>query len=291
MSEIRYVETYWSGVVQRLQSEVQFMNRLVPHRGEQGRANELTLHTLLASLLPQSVAVGSGIVIDSAGSASGQCDAILYDASRQPRFMAQTTQMLFPLETVLAVIEVKTTLDDAELEKVAASQRKLRSLQTLADAPPPPFYLLAYGAGLLPQSLMDKFKAIPVEERPEFSCILATATIGERLDDGSFRAGVAALHRSDESGNRMSNHWEEPPPYVMGDPRSGIFVRAGMTYPVTRLAGKAGSARVVCEPGRALLLFAQRILKDLERRGAIEKSYFANYLTPLAHEQLSLDPQ
>ena len=99
------------------------MNRLVPHHGEQGRANELTLSRLLESLLPSNVSVGSGIIFDSAGRASGQTDLILYDASSQPRFLAQTTQFLFPVETVLAAIEVKTTLDDEELGKVTVNEQ------------------------------------------------------------------------------------------------------------------------------------------------------------------------
>ena len=66
-SQTNYVETYWSGIVQHLQAELHVMNRHVPHRGEQGRANELSLFRLLKSLLPSNVSLGSGIIFDSQG--------------------------------------------------------------------------------------------------------------------------------------------------------------------------------------------------------------------------------
>lgn len=288
--QTNYVETYWSGVVQRLQAEVQVMNRLVPHRGEQGRANELTLFRLLESLLPMGVAVGSGVVFDSSGQASGQCDIILYNAASQPRFLAQTTQFLFPVETVLAVIEVKTTLDEEEIELVVESKKKVDALVASNDSESPPFYLMAYGAGLLPQTLVDKLAKVPIEFRPDYMCALSTATLAGRskTNPSSYWAGVAALHALDDAGQRVPGAWEEPPSAVPGDPLSNIFARSGTTYPITRLSGRDRRKRVIAEPGRALLLFSERILSDLHDRGVVSEPFLSAYLKGSAHELFHL---
>lgn len=265
-SQPNYVESYWSGVVQRLQAEVQVMNRLVPHHGEQGRANELTLSRLLESLLPSNVSVGSGIIFDSAGRASGQTDLILYDASSQPRFLAQTTQFLFPVETVLAAIEVKTTLDDEELGKVATSKGRLRDLRSKDGRPPPPYYLMAYSAGLLPETMISKIRGLQLVDRPDYLCVLSTALLaGHTPADGQYFAGLAALHTLNERGDRLSGNWQEPGRDEQGRPQR-FYIRGGMTYGVTALS-QGNRKRLVSEPGRALLLFCERILSDLHERG------------------------
>lgn len=61
------VETYWSGVSRRLQEEVDTFNRLIGHAGEQGRENEQSLVSLMERLLPRSLGVGTGVVIDADG--------------------------------------------------------------------------------------------------------------------------------------------------------------------------------------------------------------------------------
>jgi hypothetical protein len=265
------------------------MNRLVPHRGEQGRANELTLFRLLESLLPSNVSVGTGIIFDSQGRASGQTDLILYDASKQPKFLAQTTQFLYPVETVLAAIEVKTTLDEEELGKAAGSKNLLRELRSTDGSPTPPFYLMAYAAGLLPETMIGKVSALEPADRPDFMCVLSTALVAGNLvtaraagGTAGYFAGLAALHAIDAAGDRLSRTWQEPVRDDRDVPQP-TYTRAGLTYAVTALS-QSNRQRLVCEPGRALLLFCERLLSDLHDRGVAAQPFINAYLTGMAHE-------
>ena len=42
-----FLNTYYYGVTQRLQLEIDFLNRLIPHTVERGTANENALRNLL----------------------------------------------------------------------------------------------------------------------------------------------------------------------------------------------------------------------------------------------------
>jgi len=106
---------------------------------------------------------------------------ILYDAASQPKFLAQTTQFLYPVETVLAAIEVKTTLDEEELDKTKRSKVKLRALEPIGGSTTPPFYLMAYGAGSLPETMISKVAQLAVAERPDYLCVLSSALLAGNL--------------------------------------------------------------------------------------------------------------
>ncbi|MGW4208342.1 DUF6602 domain-containing protein [Lentzea sp. NPDC004789] len=283
-----YVETYWSGVVQRLQAEVDVLNRLVPHRGEQGRANELTLARLVESLLPADVGVGTGIVIDSTNKASKQIDIIIYDRASQPQILGQTTQLLFPVETVFMAIEVKTTLSEEELQTCSASKKALDSLKSTTEGSKPGYFLMGYAASLLPQALMDKVSKIPEEMRPDLLCVLNPGLIAGKgltagdpgAGTGAYTAGLTPLHKLDGDGARRAMEWSELEEHEKGSKK---VVRNGFTYPVTALS-QSDRSRYICEPGRALLLFCEQLLAFLSERSSVSKPFLQNYLTGTARD-------
>src|SRR5689334_7168010 len=100
------LEAYWTGVLQRLRAEVDIFSRLVNHMGERGRMNELALAALLEGFVPDRTGVGTGLLIDSLDYQGPQTDVILFDQANQPAVMAQSTQVLFPVEVVQATIAV-----------------------------------------------------------------------------------------------------------------------------------------------------------------------------------------
>ena len=61
------------------------MAGLIRHQEEKGRANENSVQVLLAKVLPPSVRVASGEIIDSDGSASAQMDTLVLSNTSQPR--------------------------------------------------------------------------------------------------------------------------------------------------------------------------------------------------------------
>ena len=100
------------------------------HAGEYGVYRERAVQELLRLYIPGELEIGTGFVITSKGSVSTQCDLIVYDASKTPRIVTDSHQAFFPVESVLAVGEVKSDIDSANelnehLEKLAAI-KKLR---------------------------------------------------------------------------------------------------------------------------------------------------------------------
>jgi hypothetical protein len=126
---VSIVEEYWAGVLARLQAEVEVFARLVQHRGEQGRESEVALARLLGSFVPQRFGIGTGLIIDTEDRYSRQMDLVVFEQSDEPAVLAQTTQLLYPIEAVLACIEVKTTIRKEALDDCATKKASITALK------------------------------------------------------------------------------------------------------------------------------------------------------------------
>ena len=95
-----------------------------------GSAKEHPARKQLERLLPHSAAVGSGLVIDSYGRTSKQQDIIIYDRQCCPVFSVNDTPeaTFYPSEGVIAVGEVKSTMNTKEL---LDSVKKIQSVKSL----------------------------------------------------------------------------------------------------------------------------------------------------------------
>ncbi len=272
------VEEYWAGAVQRLQVEVDVFNRLIGHAGEQGRENELALSRVLQNLIPRRLGVGSGIIIDSKNNRSKQTDIIIYDSADQPTLLAQTSQVIFPVETVYAAVEVKTTLTPEELRDCGAKRDKLLELSPTDDRYPT-FVVLAYAASMSPGAAARNILAL-AEGKPDLLCILDPGIVsGAAVVGETYRIGLTPLHERDEQGERIAGTWVRP----MEDKPVRLH-RFGFSYPLTLLKGD----RITGEPGRALLLFLDALLRILAQQRAIPSPALTDYLTPVAREIIDL---
>ncbi|MBY0497788.1 MAG: hypothetical protein K2Y23_26565 [Cyanobacteria bacterium] len=65
--------------------------------------------------LPKRFLAGSGFVIDSANGLSRQQDVVVYDAISSPIYRSAPKTQIIPMDAVVSVIEVKSTLTKAEL--------------------------------------------------------------------------------------------------------------------------------------------------------------------------------
>src|SRR6266478_341587 len=97
----------------RIQSAVAASRAIdsIAHEGLKGRIREIFVNDLIAPLLPSFVGLGTGKIIDSEGGQSGECDVIVYDRDLMPPLLLGQREALFPIESVLFSIEVKTTLN------------------------------------------------------------------------------------------------------------------------------------------------------------------------------------
>ena len=80
------------------------------HQGEQGLFRELFVRRLLESLLPAQFGIGSGIVIDRWERQSPRADLIIYDRRLMPPILQSDGHGIYVVDSVLRVIEVKSTL-------------------------------------------------------------------------------------------------------------------------------------------------------------------------------------
>lgn len=106
------LKLYYQGVTQRVQIEIDYLNKLIGHRGETGTVNENLLINLLLKFLPKRYSIGSGIIIDKDGNRSKQIDIIVYDSHFHPELFSQgVVASLYPVDVIYMVIEVKTTVN------------------------------------------------------------------------------------------------------------------------------------------------------------------------------------
>ena len=115
-------------LAQRLQNEFENTSSELHHPGVKGSIREDILKEVLRDIIPSRYEFGSGIVVDALDSQSKQQDFILYDAFTSPSFLKRQTEVIIPVESVYATIEVKSTLDKRTLEQSVQNVRSVKSL-------------------------------------------------------------------------------------------------------------------------------------------------------------------
>lgn len=123
----------------QLRAEFQAIKGTNPLPGERGGEAEDIVRRFLNDHLPKRFAADTGLVVDDEGGVSLQCDVIVYDASNSPVYRRGPRVLILPSDNVAAVLEVKSTLNKAELEdaakKIASVKRLKRSPVTNVDQP------------------------------------------------------------------------------------------------------------------------------------------------------------
>lgn len=132
---------YIHHLAKRLVSEFEFSAE-AGTPGLIGAAKEHPARVHLASILPDGVGVGSGIVVDSYGGASKQQDIVIYER-RCPIFSQNDTAeaTFYPVEGVIATGEVKSTLTKSELRDSFGKCHSVKKLRRYAVATQDPLNL------------------------------------------------------------------------------------------------------------------------------------------------------
>lgn len=96
-----------------------------------GSAREHSVRTKLEHILPAGIGVGSGCVIDSYGETSRQIDIVLYEKHICPVYSINDTPetTYYPCEGVVAVGEIKSSLDSSELEDIFVKIESVKQLR------------------------------------------------------------------------------------------------------------------------------------------------------------------
>lgn len=103
--------------------------RDLEHAGLRGRAREVFAKDLFAPFLSPDIGICTGLAVDSEGKASRQIDVIVYDRTLIPTLLFTGEEGVVPIESVLATVEVKSTLTRHELRGAVENARSVKNLQ------------------------------------------------------------------------------------------------------------------------------------------------------------------
>jgi hypothetical protein len=107
------VKAWFENLERRLTEEAKHAG-LLGHPTLTGNAREFFVRQVLSTFLPGSLRIGTGRVIGAESGASRQVDVIVFD-TRFPALNAGDGTSLYPVEGVIAAIEVKSALDSDSL--------------------------------------------------------------------------------------------------------------------------------------------------------------------------------
>jgi hypothetical protein len=132
----------------------------VEHRGVKGVLRESLIESFLEPLLMPPYRAGTGVVIDCKGKQSGQCDIIIWDDSIfRPLYSARGAGIYF-IESVVAVMEVKSTLKKSSFKQAIQRARELKDMFILRPwTPEHPNETWINEPGIAPLNLLFGFRS------------------------------------------------------------------------------------------------------------------------------------
>lgn len=101
----------------------------IQHNLEDGKYREYLVKKILSKIVPSKYEITNGFVIDSQNNKSDEMDIIIYDKSYVPPFFDETYTVV-PIESVIAVIQVKTTLNWGQLEAAIDNLNSIDKLKS-----------------------------------------------------------------------------------------------------------------------------------------------------------------
>lgn len=99
------------------------------HRGIRGDERAAGLARFLTDRIPSRFAIAKGEAIDYKDNRTGQLDLLIYDTHTSSPVARGEENLLIPAESLYAVIEVKTTLTQDELDMCYTHASKIRNLK------------------------------------------------------------------------------------------------------------------------------------------------------------------
>lgn len=121
---------YFDHVTRQLHSKIaQAKVYITKHNPTTGALAEAVLREFLQEHLPGAVSVEQGFIITPEGGLSKQCDILIYDSHRYAPFYRAGDVVVVPAEAVIALIEVKTSIDKARFHEVITYFQSFKSLE------------------------------------------------------------------------------------------------------------------------------------------------------------------
>ena len=145
----------------------------ISHDATKGALRESYLRAFLGDIMPPDLSVGSGFICDCFGAISPQIDFILAERKRIPSIALMQDVSLVPIETALAAIELKSTIDTKTLSQLKTQFIECRKLRPVVAMKPHDattkarqsfpilFSLIGLETKVKKSTLLNWFKGIP----------------------------------------------------------------------------------------------------------------------------------
>jgi hypothetical protein len=182
---------------------------------DRGLPREAAVREFFESRLPGRYGVGEGLIIDTSGGQSEQCDVVVFDREMTPHLSTGTAMSVWPFESVYGVIQVKSVLTENALDSAVANVGSFKCLSRPANKfaggrgvytaaggflNPPLGMLIAHALdGSVPTgAIQEVIKAAPREQQIDLYCIL-TGRVG-------YRTTIVNEGQVDPDGRRSNVH-------------------------------------------------------------------------------------
>ena len=105
------MQRFFQAVSKQMEEQIRGVAEALQHPGMKGTGGEEALRAFLRTYLPNRYRIGQGKVVDHAGNESRQIDIIIMDARTTTPLYVDATNLVVPIESVYATVEVKSTLN------------------------------------------------------------------------------------------------------------------------------------------------------------------------------------
>lgn len=179
-----------SSIASKMRIDFENLRQIV-HNESKGRAREIVMKHFLKEYIPPALGVESGEIISSNGDVSKQMDIVIFDKLHCPIFIREDEVHIFPIESVFAVIEVKSHLNSSELKDCI---EKIKSVKELSKEA----YVKQNGAIIHTTNLYGKeFEYFPALGFVFAFDSIKIDTLRQKLDEINSEKSIELEHRVD----------------------------------------------------------------------------------------------
>lgn len=251
--ERNFLDHYFASIYNKLEADALLFNRKLTHSGLVGSENEIAIAEVIREFLPIKYGVEvNAIVIDKHGKSSKQCDIVIFDAERFPKYFRK----VFPVELVYSVIEVKTSMSKTEADSA------IENLKSVSDLDFHP---------RLTNYWITRTKESQISHSPPSVAVFAYRTKSESFETfaGWFPWSIVQQGQKLESAAPM---WPEIRTVTIGALDQGLIKLESTNEYVTRFVavsergamergfpGKVKGKPIVIDPAKSLFLFLEEL--------------------------------
>lgn len=130
------LENIFRSIAEKLKIDFEYLSSEIQHPPSKGTIREIELvEQFLTKYMPKNIGISKGEVVAKNGDVSNECDIVFFETTKCPYLLDKTGYRIFPVECIYGVVEVKSNLNSAELEKTYEKIIKLKKLPKEAYEP------------------------------------------------------------------------------------------------------------------------------------------------------------